>query len=126
MPQTPASNADRYWRATGEPDGAPDDSAQPSHLAVDDTSEPAEADPFAEAGEHRDPDAATDDPPTTVSPTGSWSEDAGPSASDLADPTAVGESADPHDSDDDTDGEDQPPDDNATDTSGWWRPSSTS
>jgi hypothetical protein len=112
-----ASNADRYWRATGE-----HDPAQPSHLAdetPDTTSDDIDDQP-AEPGEHRDPAAATDDAPTAVD---SWSGQAGPSAAQVADGDADQLGEDAPGAGDESDNADNP---DGTDTSGWWRPSSRS
>jgi hypothetical protein len=100
-PNTPESNADLYWRATTEPGEPSDEPAQPSHLA----DAPADAEKPA------------DDGPTAVR---SWSEDAGPSAAEVATADAV----DPDSPGPEYDDEEHTSDD-GTDTSGWWRPSSS-
>jgi hypothetical protein len=139
-PETPASNADRYWRSAtpeestpwsepSEPSEPPEPSepsepaqrSEPTHLAVDESTAsdiaaadvadtaPAHApESFAEPGEHADT-TASDAEQTTV---GSWSGDAGPSASELA-----AESSD-------DEGHTEPDGGEHTDDSGWWRPSS--
>jgi hypothetical protein len=118
---TQASNAELYWRSAVEQTGAPDDSSPTSHLAADPASE------------------------STEGASASWSQDAGPSAAELTassaglgeddQSTPLGEWAEPADADrhqpDHDDGHDDDddagkPSDDGTDTSGWWRPSSTS
>jgi hypothetical protein len=115
-----ASNAELYWRSTGGQDTAPDEPVEPSppsHLAdpAPDTAPQVVDVTVAEPGEHRDATAATDEAPTTV---GSWSDDAGPSAAQLAD--------EPDDADEPDEADEGAENADGTDTSGWWRPSSNS
>jgi hypothetical protein len=120
-----SSNAERYWRSAEHPESASSAEASgPSHLAADAPSESAASEaaadasgtgevPFAEQGDDGGAAGVADEAPM---PVGSWSGQAGPSASELA-----AQSSD--DDSDDGEGEGRPDD---HDDSGWWRPSSTS
>jgi hypothetical protein len=145
--ENPASNADLYWRSAGEQNAHESSHAspqpteqterpEPGHLASDPAPSAAAdyegaapghaADPFSEPGDRDDATLADAEPTTT----GSWSSEAGPSASELAaepvgqEPREHPEGSEHSEHSEHPGSETRSDDDQQTDDSGWWRPSS--